>query len=206
MDAAARAELFRFVAACYYEPGPEFSEEDVFGSMLAAARRIDPELAAHASRLGVGFEAEGPERLLVDYTRLFMGPHGAAAQPYESFWVEDPPVLMGEAARSVMEAYGAGGFEIDGRFQDLPDHIACELEFLYLLLFREIQARENGDSEATDAVRELRKRFLDEHLGAWIRPFTTAMSAGARSAFYRELAALTECLVRQEAERAAAAS
>ena len=34
---AAREDLCRLLAACYYEPGPEFAEEKVFDSMLDAA-------------------------------------------------------------------------------------------------------------------------------------------------------------------------
>ena len=52
---AARADLCRFLAACYYQPGPEFAEEKVFDSMTAAAARISPQLAAHARQLGEAF-------------------------------------------------------------------------------------------------------------------------------------------------------
>ena len=34
---AARADLCRLLAACYYQPGPEFAEERVFDSMRVAA-------------------------------------------------------------------------------------------------------------------------------------------------------------------------
>ena len=71
---SARADLCRFLAACYYQPCPDFAEEKVFDSMLDAATRIQPDLAAHARRLGEAFSAEGPYSLLVDYTRLFLGP------------------------------------------------------------------------------------------------------------------------------------
>ena len=36
-NGSAREDLCRYLAACYYQPGPEFSEEKVFDSMLAAA-------------------------------------------------------------------------------------------------------------------------------------------------------------------------
>ena len=59
--AAAREDLCRFLAGCYYEPGPEFAEEKLFESMLAAARRVHPELAEHAARLGATFAAASLE-------------------------------------------------------------------------------------------------------------------------------------------------
>ena len=48
--------------------------------MLAAARRIDPELAEHAQRLGAGVCRRRSQDLLVDYTRLFLGPIAGAGQ------------------------------------------------------------------------------------------------------------------------------
>ncbi|MBI2290294.1 MAG: hypothetical protein HYU73_08150, partial [Betaproteobacteria bacterium] len=59
-------------------------------------------------------------------------------------------------------------------------------------------ARRNDDPEALTAMGDLRKRFLDQHLGAWVGPFTAAVRAGAQSGFYRELAALTDRFVKTE--------
>ena len=84
-------------------------------------------------------------------------------------------------------------------FRELPDHIAVELEFLYLLIYRENEAQRNGEPEALQAIAALRKRFLDEHLGRWIGPFADAVKTGAQCAFYRELAELTKRFVELEA-------
>ncbi len=162
---AARQDLCRFLAACYYQPGPEFAEEKVFDSMLDAASRIDPDLAAHARRLGEAFSAEGSEGLLVDYTRLFLGPVNAIAKPYGSVWLDGQKTVMGESTMAVLEMYEEGGFEMDAEFHELPDHIAAELEFLYLLIYRENEAHRNGEPKALNATTSLKKRFLDEHLG-----------------------------------------
>ncbi len=195
----ARENLCRFLAACYYQPGPEFAEEKVFDSMLDAATRIDPELAAHAHRLGEEYSAEEPESLLLDYTRLFLGPSHPIAAPYGSVWLEDPKTLMGDSTMAVQELYHEGGFEIDEDFRELPDHIAAELEFLYLLIYRENEGHRNGEPEALKAATALKKRFLDEQLGLWVRPFTAAVKAGAQSGFYRQLAELTDRFVKMEA-------
>lgn len=197
--AIAREDLCRLLAACYYQPGPEFAEEKVFDSMLGAATRIHPDLAAYARRLGEEFDTEGAENLLLDYTRLFLGPTQIIAKPYGSVWLERQDKLMGESTVKVLELYQECGFEMDEEFRELPDHIAAELEFLYLLIYRENEARRNGKPEALEAKAALRKRFLDEHLGRWVGPFTAAMRAGAQCAFYRVLAELTERFVRMEA-------
>ena len=195
----ARENLSRLLAACYYQPGPEFAEEKVFDSMLAAAARIHPDLASYAKRIGDAYAAEGHEALLLDYTRLFLGPNHIIAAPYGSIWLEGGKTVMGESTMAAVKLYEEGGFEMSETFREVPDHIAVELEFLYLLIYRENEARRNGEAEALRAKTALRKRFLDEHLGRWTGPFTSAVIAGAQSGFYRQLAGLTGRFVGMEA-------
>lgn len=200
---ATRADLARLLAACYYEPGPEFAEEGVFDAMARAAARIDPALAVDARRVMDAFAAQDLQTLLVDYTRLFLGPVGTRAKPYGSVWLEVDGGLMQDSTLAVSELYEEGGFEIADEFRELPDHVAAELEFLYLLLFRAAQAALSGDATALAAASELRRRFLQEHLGAWTGPFAEAIRAGAETDFYRALADLTERFVRREVAAAA---
>jgi TorA maturation chaperone TorD len=204
---AARADLARYVAACYYEPGPEFAEERLFDTMAAAAARVAPELAAIAARLGAAFAALPLEELLVDYTRLFLGPVQALAQPYASVWLKgDANALMQDTTLAVQALYAEGGFEIADDFRELPDHVAAELEFLYLLIHRDNEARWSGRADEVAALATLRRRFLDGHLGRWLGPFLLAVHDGAQTGFYETLAELTEAFVRLEGKRAAASN
>ena len=50
---------------------------------------------------------------------------------------------------------------------------------------------------------QLHDLFLRGHLGAWIAPFTQAVSGNAGTAFYRELAELTLGFLRMEVARLA---
>jgi len=197
----ARENLSRLLAACYYQPGPEFAEEQLFDSMLAAATRIHPALAAYAKRLGEDFSAEGYQALLLDYTRLFLGPNHIIAKPYGSVWLEGGNTVMGESTMAVQALYQEGGFDMSEEFREVPDHVAVELEFLYLLIYRENEAVRNGEHDAREAKAALRQRFLDEHLGRWVGPFTTAVKTGAQSNFYRQLAELTHRFVGMQAVR-----
>jgi TorA maturation chaperone TorD len=196
---AARADLARLLAACYYEPGAALAEERVFESIVGAAQVVDLALAGPAERLGEAFAAARLEDLLVDYARLFLGPVKALAQPYGSVWLETDGGLMQGSTVAVAALYAEGGFEIADEFRDLPDHVAAELEFLYLLLFKLAQARISGDSAAASTVDALRRRFLEGHLGVWIGRFGAAVTAGAQTDFYRALADLTERFVGLEA-------
>ncbi len=201
--ALARQELCRFLAGCFYEPGPEFVEERLFESILSAAQRVSPELAEHAERLGTAFTAVPLEELLVDYTRLFLGAPQASAKPYASVWLSGQPELMQESVVELLSLYEQGGFDIDPDFHDLPDHVAVELEFLYLLTYRQNQALAADDTGALEATGALRAQFLTGHLGLWLGPFVLAVHDHAQCEFYRELAEFTELFVRLEGEGAA---
>ncbi len=157
--ASARADLCRLLAACYYEPGPEFTDEKLFEAMHAAAALIDPALAADVRSLGGSFAAEDAQTLLVDYTRLFLGPVHMLARPYGSSWLSGEAALMQSSTMDVLDLYKQCGFAIDTDFQELPDHVAVELEFLYLLLFRQAQARHDGSAEDLAAAAALQHRL-----------------------------------------------
>ena len=191
-------DLCRFLSACYYEPDPAFTEERMFDSMLTAAGRLDPELAVFARRLGDTFAAQDLQELLIDYTRLFLGPPEALAKPYGSFWLSPEPALMQDSTLAVMELYREGGFEVDEGFMDLPDHIAVELEFLYLLVFKQNEASRAGLPEVRADWEKLQSMFLREHLGLWVGPFAAAVSSIAQTPFYRELAEFTQRFIRME--------
>jgi TorA maturation chaperone TorD len=199
----AREDLCRFIAACYYEPTPAFAEERMFESMLAAARQVDPTLEPVSQRLGEAFAAQDLQTLLIDYTRLFLGPVNPLAQPYASFWLTREKTLMQESTMDVVDLYAEGGFDIDEGFQDLPDHVAAELEFLYLLNHR-LHRAAPASSEA-GSLNDLRQRFLGDHLGLWIGAFTQAVQDGADTGFYRELGALTRAFMGLEMRGLAAA-
>jgi len=207
--AGAREDLCRFLSACYYEPTTDFNEEHLFNSMLAAASAIHPDLAVSARNLGEAFVAQDLETLLVDYTRLFIGPSQPRAMPYASFWLTDDQSMRHEATMAVVDFYEQGDFEVSEDFRELPDHVAAELEFLYLLTYRQNQtqlaqlaplSQLDGHADDLSAANALRRRFLDEHLAAWLGPFADAVKSGAETEFYRELAAFTERFVRMEVQ------
>ena len=197
---AARADLCRLLAACYYQPGPEFAEERVFDSMRTAAAEVDADMAALAQALADALDAQPLDELQIDYTRLFLNPTGPLAAPYESAWLAGrDPMHAEEVTQSVLASYRSGGYDVDVDFKDLPDHIAAELEFLYALIFREARAAASGNDAQRQEAADLRRRFVEQHLGRWIGPFAAALRDGGETAFYRMLANLTERLVRSEA-------
>ena len=198
--AGAREDLCRFLAACYCEPTPAFNEEHLFDSMLGAASAIHPDLAESARRLGAAFVEQDVQTLLVDYTALFIGPGQPRAMPYASFWLTHDQSMRHEATMAVLDFYAQGGFDVGDDIHELPDHVAVELEFLYLLIFAQNQARLSGDMADLEAADALHRRFLVEHMNVWLGSFAAAVKSSANTAFYRELVELSTILVGLEAE------
>lgn len=196
---AARADFARLLAACYYEPGPELAEERVFDSLQTAAQPIAADLVERAGRLRAAFAAEPLQEVLIDYTRLFLGPVQPLARPYATAWLGGEQSVMQDVAKLALDFYDEGGFSMAEDFRDLPDHVAVGLEFLYVLCFRMAQAQLAGDDAAYRAADGLRRRFLSQYLARWLPPFCESAGAGASTAYYRELAELTREFVGLEA-------
>jgi TorA maturation chaperone TorD len=198
VSGAASADFCRLLAACFYQPDPAFAEERMFEAMASAGTQLGPAFAEDARALAEAFAAEDLQALSIDYTRLFIGPVDRLASPYEAAWIgregASPEV-------PVLALYAEGGFEVADEFLDLPDHVAAELEFLYLLIFRAVEAGARGDVDALGRWEGLERRFLAAHLGAWAEPLRGAMEQGATTAFYRALGDATLRFVRAERER-----
>jgi TorA maturation chaperone TorD len=59
-------------------------------------------------RLAAAFAEGDLQDLLVDYTRLFLGPVQPLARPYGSFWLEGETTLMQASSVDVLEAVPPG--------------------------------------------------------------------------------------------------
>lgn len=201
---AARENLCRLLAAAFYQPEDTLAKEGFFSGLKEAATALDGDLAESARQLESAFGEEGIDDLLVEYTRLFLGPVEAVARPYGSVWLTKEKTLMQEASVAVLELYREGGFDLAEDFRDLPDHVVAELEFLYLLLFRENRALRDGDAAALEDILALRRRFLGEHLGAWLPAFCEVIARESTSRYYRALASLASGFIARERARLAA--
>jgi len=100
---------------------------------------------------------------------------------------------MGDSTMAALALYSDGGFQVAEAFEEMPDHVAVELEFLYLLNAR--LGDSHSDTGERDFLAALVRRFLVTHLGRWITPFSKAVEEGASTRFYKKLADLTRCFV-----------
>lgn len=86
----------------------------------------------------------------------------------------------------------------EGR-NDRADHVCFETEFLAHLDAREAHLRRVGDREGVAIVVDVRRSFLEDHLGRWAWRFAAEVS-GRDDGFYAALAGLLSSLVEVEVE------
>ncbi|MFO7576941.1 MAG: molecular chaperone TorD family protein [Pelovirga sp.] len=189
---AAAADVFRLLSACYYEPEKKMLlEEDLFGQLRTALERCLPDQTDLADAMAASLETAPEQDLLVDYAKLFVGPDELLAHPYGSVYLDGPKILMGDSTMDVLRRYREAEFAMTAEFKDVPDHIAVELEFLYLLCYHASLALAEGRMEDHALWQQRRQSFIDEHIGRWIDAFCNKLRAKTQFDYYRNLADLS---------------
>lgn len=187
-----RGDCYRLLSACYYQPQKEtLIQEDFFKTLEGLLRTISHDAAAHASVMGKVFLKYSEEDLLVAYAKLFVGPNELLAPPYGSVYLDGEKMVMGDSTMEVIKFYEEQGLSMDKEFENLPDHITIELEFMYYLIFKETEALEKSQWDTALDFIKTQGLFLDKYLKRWINPFCDKIKQGTDNEFYTGLA---DCL------------
>ena len=146
------------------------------------------------------YEDEGMllKDLQIEYTYLFINavPH-VPAPPYESAYT-DRGLLMGEPVSQVLQAYRKAGLNLRLDHDNLPDHIATEIEFMFYLVQQEFKQDNVDDNSVCNTWQERQKCFLEEHLARWSPLFFSNVVSYSRKDFYRLVAQLCEGFLNTE--------
>jgi TorA maturation chaperone TorD len=181
-----RADSYKFLSECYYPLDDELVQKVID---TAQDRAFFFELACCVP------PAVELKSLSVDFAELFVGPYKLLAPPYGSVYFEDNRI-MGNSTIDVRNCYESEGLDIV--IKDAPDHIAVELEFMYYLIARQIEAVRESNLHVVQACRRKQFDFLQAHLGRWLPEFVEKVQKNARTEFYRRLAGLTEAFVQND--------
>jgi TorA maturation chaperone TorD len=103
-------------------------------------------------------------------------------------YLEEGRKMMGDSTLDVRNRYREAGLNTAKTFKDAPDHISAELEFMYYLIFREIDAFANPDIQTGIGFIENQKSFLEDHLMIWVPKFADSIIENAVKSFYPNLA------------------
>ena len=183
-----RRDSYKLLSECYYLPDEKLIK------ILNGLEKSQGELYLEIVKTIPGIS--DIESLKIDYSRLFVGPYGLLAPPYGSMYLEDTRRVMGNSTMDVRNKYEEEGLDIS--LKEAPDHIAIELEFMYFLIFKEIETIKNSDPENTASYLKKQKVFLETHLGMWVSEFADNVEANAQTEFYKNLAQLTKSFIKKD--------
>jgi TorA maturation chaperone TorD len=183
-----RRDLYKLLSECYYLPDEKLIK--ILNSLEKLGGELYSEIAKNTPVMS------DIERLKIDYAKLFVGPYRLLAPPYGSVYLEDERRVMGNSTMDVRNWYREEGVDIV--LKEVPDHIAIELEFMYLLIFKEVEAIRNSDFGSAAGYLKKQKAFLETHLGRWVSEFADNVEANAQTEFYKNLAQLTKSFVAKD--------
>ncbi len=180
-----RRDSYKLLADCYHLPDEELIEN--LSGLDTKMGGVFSDLANFCPRIS------DINSLTIDYSKLFVGPYGLLASPYGSVYLEDKSQVMGNSTIDVKKRYAEEGLEIG--LKEAPDHIAIELEFMYFLIFREIEAFNNHYFDGAVRYQKKQRAFLETHLGEWVSDFADKAAAKAQTDFYKILARITKYFI-----------
>lgn len=140
------------------------------------------------------------ESLLVEFTRLMVGPGETPAVPYGSFYLSPTRNLMTEETLAVRAYYLEAGLAVQNLHQVPDDHLGIELEFLYWLT----QQADCGDLGARVRFLAFHDGFIRDHFSRWLPEFASALDRAATEPFFRTVAAMLKGLLSHRGEHSRA--
>ena len=189
-NAASRSHIYGLLATIFRaEPSAALVHELRGPQISEVLDEMDVEL-------GEGFHHAPPplvaDALAEEFTRLFIGP-GRHISAHESVFAEVDGgcgSLWGRSTVEVKRFIEATGLVYDPEFSGLPDHASVELELMQRLAEWEAERWRSRDRITAEYCLDVQRRFLDEHLLAWMPGFCDAVIAEAEIPFYRSMAVL----------------
>ena len=177
-DSAAveHAQIYHFLELALAHPGEEGYEyfckketEFAFLRLINQLIPIDHKLSSKG-RMAAGeffsiLRKMSYEEVEAAHIGLFTNnyPH-LPCPPYGSLFTAIDSEKRLEEMLAIKEFYQRNGIDIADSFDDLPDHLCVELEFMQVLCFRENDADTAGELDVVTGVRNAQVEFLDRFL------------------------------------------
>lgn len=181
------------------EPGDVAAAAAAVEELAEALRGLQldtgPSLLHAKDWLAAGTGEEVFQRLRVDYTRLFVNAYPKVpAPPYGSVYLDDGYV-WGKSTVDVLEMYQAYGLEPLASFQEPPDHVGAEFEFMAYLAGAALDGKKDSPR-----ARDGQRAFFQQHLGRWFAAFLHRVQQHDPGGFFGSVATAARAFLEKEAE------
>ena len=183
----AQADLLLWLASWLRPPGAARdalpSTHELFALLAAAGLRETPQLAERVTALHEAIAATDVDAQRHEHHRLFDA--GIACPINETAYVRrDKGAILGDVAGF----YNAFGFTTREGVGDKPDHLACQLEYVAMLLMLIAQAQQAGEPDNAELTRKALASFAGDHVDAWVGLFCARLRDTTRLRLHAALA------------------
>jgi TorA maturation chaperone TorD len=170
-------------------------QEKVLEKLTQSLKQVYPRGSVFSKKMSKVFMGYSDEELSVEFARLFVGPFELKAPPYGSVYLDEGRRVMGDSTMEIVKLYHETGLVINDNFKDLPDHVAVELEYMYYLIFQEVEFLQSAQSDKAAHFVKYQRIFLDRFLGKWISAFCEKVHENTENEFYKLLSTCTRDFV-----------
>lgn len=196
------SQAYQFLSTCLFEPDnglmellndKEYMEE--VGSCLGAIG--NDKLSESFDHVKKGLQHSTLDALLDEYRYTFGSTTVAMdCPPYEMYFSGSHIFQQTQDLADISGFYRAFGLEVlKDDTANRWDHVAVELEFLHFLTYKQAYAIENQGDNGEESCLTAKKKFLNAHIGRWIKVFSRAVESKSPSGFYRKAAKLASDFV-----------
>jgi len=188
MDVRRKIEIaycYKFFAECFYYPDENQLEL----------------LKKHLHKLPQSFDSlldclKNEKELQVDFSRLFLGPFKVLCPPYGSVYLEEGKTTQGASTLDVMRLYQSENLQVD--VMEPADHIAIELEFMFYLISKEIEAIKIHDTGNRNLYLKKQYSLIERHLSQWVPEFSDLICANSNVEFYKSIGTKLGLMIQDE--------
>lgn len=124
--------------------------------------------------------------LLVEYTRLFLGPFKTIVPPYSAIYFGSDSI-MSEETLWVINFYNQLGLKFDEKIKDMQDHIAVETEFMYYMIFNEIKELQTNSRDKSHNLWLNQSQFFNKHYKKWVPKHCKKIGVGTDNKYFKAL-------------------
>ena len=209
--ALARSRLYQFFAVALSYPDARFAalwQREGYGEalqnlacLLAQPHRRGRSLVKALEATFKALAAIHTDDLQRAYRHIFGHTMAVECAAYETLYSSGDVFQQVQALADIAGWYRAFGLVVSPAAKERVDHISVELEFMYVLGYKEAYAVGRGAADKAQLCAEAQAKFLQEHLGRWGPLFARSLGKKAHGGVYQALAQGLEAFLVMEITR-----
>jgi len=197
--ALARSAIYQLLSQSLVYPTAEalHALRDVdLPAALARAASVQGKLPALLDELAHEIRAASAPALQDEHRRVFPHVESGDCPSHETAYTARNIFQETEELSDLSGFFRAFGLELAER--ERSDHISVELEFMYVLTYKEAFALLHHDMEKARLCRIVQRKFMEDHLGRWALHFAELLGCAAGGGYLLSVAGLTKAFLAQE--------